>query len=222
MENMRKIHFLLLIIFIALFVGFTYLLTTYDIQAVGPSNSAVGLATINSAFHNMFPYNEGLYKLTKYLGYLQMVIAAFFVLLTFLELLRAKSIKKVDYDLKATLLAYVMTAAVYVAFEKFIINYRPVDLGEGLEASYPSSHTLIAVVVIGTTISLIRNRFTQGGGLNFVCIVLFAIGATSVIGRMFCGVHWFTDIVGAALVAMVIVLVFEVICDNARIKKSYY
>ena len=91
---------------------------------------------------------------------------------------------------------YAVFAALYVLFEKVIINYRPMIMegDEHVEASFPSTHTMLACVVFGSSILLIR-RFVKHDILRMVLQILCGIAIlTTVVGRLFCGVHWLTDI----------------------------
>ena len=38
-----------------------------------------------------------------------------------------------------------MMISVYILFEKVVINYRPILIDNELEASFPSSHTMLAI-----------------------------------------------------------------------------
>ena len=67
MKNKKNI--IIAVICTIVSVVYTFLVKNVDVKAIGPNNSEVGLASINDAFHNMFGYNDTLYKISKILGY---------------------------------------------------------------------------------------------------------------------------------------------------------
>ncbi len=185
----------------AVFLIFTVLVKTVDVAPVGPEGSSVGFSGINAAFHNLTGYSPFLYKLTTYAGYLAFAAAAGFAALLCMQFVRGKSLRAVDRDLYALLGLYVAVAVCYVVFEKVIINYRPVilDPAKGLAASYPSTHTLIAIGILvpamGQCQRRIKNPAMKKTAVVFAALLLCLI----VIGRLFSGVHWLTDIMGGCL-----------------------
>jgi undecaprenyl-diphosphatase len=124
---------------------YVYLVKTVDIMAIGPKGSKVGFGTVNKYFKDMFTYNKTIYKVTEILGLIALLIVAIYGLVGLVQLIKGKSLSKVDKRLFILAIFYVAVLATYVLFEKVVINYRPVILDEGLEASYPSSHTLMSL-----------------------------------------------------------------------------
>ena len=76
-----------------------------------------------------------------------------------------------------------------------------------LEASYPSSHTLMTICLCGSSVivnkKLFNNKITKF--MNMLSLVIIMI---TVIGRLLSGVHWFTDIVGGLLIASALLMCF--------------
>lgn len=195
---------------------------TVDRQPVGPRGSVVGFATINSFVFELFGAIDIMYKLTKALGYFSFLVAGGFALLGFVQLLRRKSLYKVDYRLLLLACFYVLMLVFYVFFEKFVVNYRPMilDEAEGLEASYPSSHTMMLLCIMGTARYLLprlfRNRaFVSNGRAICAASMILMVG-----GRLLSGVHWFTDIVGACLLSAALVRLYIacVCCVGRRLR----
>ena len=114
----------LLILFAALIVA----IKTVDVQNVGPNGSQIGLATLNLRVHQRTGLQMGWYDITDKLGKICILIAPCFALLGLYQLIRRRSLKRVDADLWALAGLYVALGAAYVLFEKVIINYRPVIL----------------------------------------------------------------------------------------------
>ena len=92
--------------------------------------------------------------------------------------------------------------AFYVAFEIITINYRPILIDGVLEASYPSSHTMLATCFMTTAI-IELNRLLKGKKTLLIVldVIFVAIAALIVIGRLLAGVHWLTDIIAGLLLS---------------------
>ena len=122
---------------------------------------------------------------------------------------QAKKYMYVDYDILILGGFYIVTIAVYLLFESVVINYRPVLIGGSLEASYPSSTTMLVMCVMPTAIMQLDNRIKNKLFRNIVAVAIITFIAFMVIGRLFCGVHWFTDIVGGALLSAGLVMMYH-------------
>ena len=112
-----------------------------DVQPIGPNGSRVGFAAINGAFHALTGVHWALYTLTDWLGLVPIGIAFGFAVLGLVQLIRRKSLLRVDRDILMLGGFYIVVLAAYVLFETVVINYRPVLIGGKLEASYPSEVT---------------------------------------------------------------------------------
>lgn len=213
MNRETKTNIIYTALLFAVFAVFTILVKTVDVQAIGPEGSKVGFASLNGFIRDALGVHEFWYKLTKLFGIVAILVAAFFGFIGLMQLIQGKSLKNVEMDIWALGITYVVTIAFYALFEKLIINYRPIikDAEEGLEASYPSSHTMLIIVVLGTAIIEIGNRIRDEKIARIIRTVLGIIIAVTVIGRLICGVHWFTDIIagmilGATLISLYITL----------------
>ena len=193
------------------FVIFSLCIRLFDVQAVGPEGSRIGFAGLNLAVHNFFGMNLFWYKLTQALGYAAILLAAAFALLGFIQLIKRKSLLKVDKKLLMLGLVYILLMLLYVLFEKIPFNYRPVilDPAEGLEASYPSTHTLLILTVFGTAIQLAGDYIKNKKLLLAAKILAFVIMALTIVGRLVCGVHWFTDIAGGVLLSLFLISLYK-------------
>lgn len=207
MSKRRKIFITTLILFV-IAVVYTLLVKYYDVVAIGPKATKVGFAGINGAVHNMLPYNETWYKITKYLGVVPFLICAFYGFIGIKELIKHKSLKKIDKRLIYLGIFYVVMLVVYVLADKIVINYRPILEDGVLESSFPSSHTLLAVCVCASSL-LIAKYYVKNQKLlrvfNYLTIVLM-LGL--VIGRLISGVHWLTDIVGGVIYSVFLVSLY--------------
>ena len=197
-------------VFAVLFLIWIALIKLVDVSAIGPEGTEVGLAGINKAIHEALGVNMTLYKITDILGYVALLVAGLFALFGLVQLIKRKSLAKVDGAIYALAGLYVVTIGLYVVFEKVIINYRPVVMPDevALEASFPSSHTMLACVIFGSAIVMIGKYIDN----DMLCKLLIALATVLlilvVVGRFVSGVHWFTDIVGGVLISGALVFTF--------------
>ena len=197
-------------VFAVLFLIWIAIIKLVDVSAIGPEGTEVGLAGINKAIHEALGVNMTLYKITDILGYVALLVAGLFALFGLVQLIKRKSLAKVDGAIYALAGLYVVTIGLYVIFEKVIINYRPVIMPDevALEASFPSSHTMLACVIFGSAIVMI-GKYIDNDMLCKLSIALATVLLIVVVaGRLVSGVHWFTDIVGGVLISGALVFTF--------------
>lgn len=204
----EKKNFIISGILIIIAIVYTILVKTVDVKPIGPENSSVGFATINGAVGSAIGFNDTLYELTDYLGYISLAIAAVYALVGFMQLIKRKSLLKVDKEILMLAGFYAVVIGLYILFEIFIINYRPVVFDEGLEASYPSSHTVLAVCICGSAVLLNKKIFNKVKGIKVVNIACIAILVLTVVGRLLSGVHWFSDILGGIIISAALLMTF--------------
>ena len=184
-----------------LFIIFTLLVKNVGVMPVGPQNSEVGFASINKAVSDSLPYNDFMYNLSEVLGYIAILSVAFFGLFGIMQLFIKKGFSKVDKDLYILCGLYAGVLACYILFEKIIINYRPVILEGELEASYPSSHTMMSVAFMLAAIQQFSMRLKKESTRRIVIISCAALGIGVILTRLLSGVHWLTDIIGAVILS---------------------
>lgn len=214
MKDNSRTKFILSGIAFALFCALILAVKFIDVRAIGPEGSSVGLSGINEAVHNLFGVNLAWYKITDYLGYAAIAVAGCFALLGVYQLVTRKSLAKVDPDIYALAGCYAAAVLVYVIFEHAIVNYRPIDLGSGLEASFPSSHTVLSLCIMSTAIEQLARRIKNKALSAALCIGFGVLGAVIVVGRLVSGVHWFTDILGGMLISLAILLAYLGACER--------
>ncbi len=208
MKNLKR-NLLFTSVLFLIFVVFTVLIKTIDVQKAGPLGSEIGFASINLAVFEKFGLSNNFYKLTKLLGFLSFAIIGFFAVLGVYQLIKRKSIKKVDYKIIALGCFYVLVFAFYFLFEIIVINYRPVLANGELEASYPSSHTILSLCVISSALIVLKDMLKDKKWLKITAYCVgIAIMAVMAVGRLLSGIHWFTDIIGAILLSCALVMLF--------------
>ncbi len=196
------------IVFLLLFGIIWWAVTFVDVQAIGPEGTRVGLATLNDAVQDVTGFQNIWYQATTIEGILALLTVACFGLLGLVQLVTRKSFAKVDLDLYFLAGCYVVMGALYVFFEKCIVNYRPMILDEGLEASFPSSHTMLVIVVFGTACFQIQKRISNEKLMRLLIFAMYLLMAIMVIGRLLSGVHWCTDVLAGLCLGYALVLFY--------------
>lgn len=191
------------------FIMFTVALKFVDVQPVGPMDSEVGFATVNVFVHNLFGQNKVYDRISDFLAVLSLFAACSFAIIGAYQLLQKKSILKVDSSIILLGVTYVFVILIYVLFEKLVINFRPVLEKGVLEASYPSSHTMMILIILGTARTALERIISNKIVLKGLRIVLAAMMILSVAFRILSGVHWFTDILGALFISAAVIQLYN-------------
>lgn len=193
---------------LAAFALWTVLVSVVDVRPIGPGGSSVGFATLNRFIYGLTGVNWFLYSITDWMGLVPIAMALGFAILGLVQLITRKSLWRVDHSILALGLLYIVVITAYVFFETVVINYRPVLINGYLEASYPSSTTLLVLCVMPTAAMQFKARIQNTMLRRCVVITMVAFIAFMVIGRLLSGVHWITDIIGGALLIAGLVTVY--------------
>jgi len=205
---MRRKNFVMALCLLAAFVLWTAAVCFVDVQPIGPQGSSVGFAGINRLVHDLTGVHFGLYNITDWLGLVPVFVCMGFGALGLAQWIRRKRICMVDFDILALGGFYVVTIAAYLFFERVVINYRPVLIGGYLEASYPSSTTVLVICVMVTAMMQLGNRVKSRALRNSIFCASAAFVVFMVMGRLLSGVHWFTDIIGGVLLSAGLVMMY--------------
>ena len=200
------------------FAVWTVLVKWVDVRAIGPRESFVGFATLNGFLHDLTGTNFVLYTITDWLGLVPIATVLGFAILGLVQWIKRKHLGKVDGGILVLGGFYIVVMAVYLFFETFVINYRPVLIEGILEASYPSSTTMLVLCVMPTAAMQFAARIQNGVFKRCVLSAIFAFVAFMVIGRLLSGVHWITDIMGGALLSAGLVMLYRTFA-NLQSKK---
>ena len=208
MEKKNKKRLALGVSLVVAFVLWTVLVRFVDVQAIGPDGSSVGLATLNRFVHELTGVNWILYTVTDWLGLVPIAVALGFAILGLVQLIKRKSLWKVDYSILVLGVFYIVVMAAYIFFEIVVINYRPTLIDGYLEASYPSSTTMLVMCVMPTAAMQLNVRIKNTVFRRCAVIIIVVFTAFMVIGRLISGVHWISDIIGGALLSAGLVIIY--------------
>jgi len=199
---------------LAAFALWTVALCFVNVQAIGPLDSEVGFASMNRYIHGLTGVHMALYVLTDWLGLVPVAFAMGFAMLGLLQWIRRKSLWKVDGSLLVLGGFYLLVMVVYVLFEVLVINYRPVLIGGRLEASYPSSTTVLVLCVMPTAIMQLNQRIKKPVLRHWAVGLIRVYTVFMVFGRLVSGVHWFSDILGGMLLSGSLGMLYRAVSEK--------
>lgn len=187
-------------------VVFTVLVKKVGVEAVGPLGSEVGFASLNKTVFDLIGERKIFDILSEILAIGAVLTAAAFALKGAVQLFRKKSLFKVDFRLLCLGAVFLGVIILYFVFEKMIINYRPVTPDGVLEASYPSSHTMVTIAIFGC--ASVYAQSCRGYDPKLV-LVLRAFCVLAPVLRLLSGQHWLTDIIGGCLFSAAFIALYR-------------
>ena len=189
------------ILLLAGFVIWTILIMNVNVKPIGPEGTSVGFAALNGWFHQLTGTHMTIYTVTDWMGLVPVVVCMMFGFVGLFQWVRRRNLLKVDFDILSLGVYYIVVIFGYLFFEMIPMNYRPILIEGRLEASYPSSTTLLVLSVMPTLIFQAKQRVKNATWQKVIVRFASAFSTFMVVGRMVSGVHWLTDIVGAALLS---------------------
>ena len=216
--NKKRRNILISTILILLAIVFTILVKVVDVKTIGVNESKIGFATLNQFVFKTVGVNMTWYNITDWLGIIPILMAMIYAFIGVIQLIKRKSLFKVDKELIILGLFYIIVIFIYIFFEKIIVNYRPILMNGFLEASYPSSHTLITICLCGSFI-IINNKLFNNRTTKITNILSTIIIVVTVVGRLISGVHWFTDIIGGILISIALLMTLYTLIYSLKSKE---
>ncbi|MBQ9252906.1 MAG: phosphatase PAP2 family protein [Clostridia bacterium] len=208
MKSNGKIIMAMGIALLTVFILWTILILTIDVQPAGVNGTNIGFAAVNTWFHHLTGVHLWIYTVTDWLGLVPIAVCMCFGVLGLTQLIRRKSLLKVDRDILLLGSYYILVILGYLIFEMIPINYRPILIDGAQEASYPSSTTLLVLSVMPTLVFQVNRRVKSTTWKRITLILTALFTAFMVTGRLVAGVHWLTDIIGAILLSTGLYLLY--------------
>ena len=205
------IGFLLTVVLIAL-------VRLVDVAPIGAQGTRIGLSHLNQFIFDLFGVNMLWYHITDWLGIAAILTAFVFAVTGLVQLIKRRSLLKVDRKILSLGGLYIVVIGLYILFENVIINYRPIIMPDNThpEASFPSSHTMLVCVIMGSAVMLI-NKYIKNKTLNKTLrAICFAIIGITIIGRLIAGVHWFTDILGGIMISVTLLSLYKEVISHEK------
>ena len=213
MKKQKKHLFYTALILLTAFLLWTAAIQLVDVRAIGPNGSSIGFSALNQWFHHLTGVHMLLYVITDWLALVPFGTGLGLAGLGLAQWINRKSLLKVDRSILILGGFYVVVLVAYLFFESCVVNYRPVLIEGILEASYPSSTTMLVLTVMPTAIMQLAPRI-KNPVLRWAissCITAFTV--FMVVGRLISGVHWLTDIVGGVLLSTGLVTLYAFLAE---------
>ena len=204
------------------FLIWTCLIQCVDARPVGQNGTMVGFSTLNIWFHEWTGVHMTLYHITDWLGLVPVAICIGFGVAGLVQWIKRKRLCKVDMDIILLGVYYVIVIFGYLIFEMIPINYRPILIEGVMEASYPSSTTLLVLSVMPTLVFQVKRRVKNVVIVKVTTAFAWVFSLFMIIGRMVSGVHWLTDIVGSVLFSVGVFTIYkEIVLKTWRFKWNF-
>ena len=201
------------LVLLAGFIVWTILIRHIDVQRAGPGGTEIGFASFNVWFHRMTGVHMSIYTITDWLGLVPIFICMGFGLLGLVQWIKRRSLLRVDPDILLLGVYYFVVIFAYLLFEMVPINYRPILIEGNLEASYPSSTTLLVLSVMPTLKFQADRRAVSSVLRTATTIFVIVFSSFMVVGRLISGVHWATDIIGSVLLSSGLFMFYRFMAD---------
>ena len=209
------------LVLLAAFVLWTIMIQYVDVQPAGPDGTEIGFGTVNVWFHQITGVHMAIYTLTDWLGLVPVFICLCFGIMGMIQSVKCRSLRNVESDIILLGVYYVLVIFCYLVFEMVPINYRPILINGVLEASYPSSTTLLVLCVMPTLKFQVDRRAGNPLFRKVTTVFVIVFSAFMVTGRLIAGVHWLSDIIGAVLLSFGLYHIYRyaaALADRKRVK----
>lgn len=210
---MKKKNIIISVILTIVSIVYTLLVKNVDIKAIGPNNTSVGFGNINGLFKDLIGSHMAIYKISELLGLILLLLVAIYGCIGLYQLIKRKSLFKVDKEIIKLGCFYALMLVVYIVFEKVFINYRPVLMDGELEFSYPSSHTMLALCV-GLSSLIVSKRYFNKKYIKTINLITVILMCLVLLTRIISGVHWFSDILGGVIISFTLLSYFQLAYFN--------
>ena len=220
---MKKLAYLLVpSLFLAVFIIWTVLVKVIDVQYMGETGF-LGFYSLNTQINDFVQaQNTGLFKtLTDVLMFAAISTLVPFAVVGLVQLIKRKSLNKVDPVIYIILAGYVAMVVIYFVFEIMKINYSPLSTAEDLKASYPSSHVMIYSVMMGAAVLGLLHYAKMNDDLKLLINIFYMFSTIGMAAlRLLSGQHYFTDIIGALLISYTILFAVNSLYRYSKNEKS--
>lgn len=163
----------------------------------------IGLSSINLVIFNSVGTNKTMDIISTVILGLAIAMAVGFAVLGLIQAIKRKKLESIDTSIKALALIYVITGWIYLIFDYvLVVNYRPTTEAISTSPSFPSTHTMVILMVFLTGITVLEGIIKNKKAIYGYEIGCGVLGVVAIVTRILSGKHWFTDILGGILFAL--------------------
>lgn len=209
--NKNKKNIIISCILFLVSIFYTLGVKFIDVKNVGVEGTEIGFSSINKFIFDLIGTNDIWYYITEVLGVFAIFVAVVYAFIGLVQLIKRKDLLKIDKEIICLGIFYCIVLIIYVLFEKVVINYRPILVDGVLEASYPSSHTMMSLCICCSAVIVNKFLFKKTNNIKIINILLLVCSFIIVVGRLLSGVHWFTDILGGVVISSFLLMSFYTI-----------
>ena len=173
-------------------------LLNVDKGVIAESLDSVGLSSLNDIVE--YKYNETLDKMSDIIFYFSFVVLLSLVVVGIYELIKNKSLFKIDKYIIVFGVFVVLSIILWIFFDKVIeINIRPTH---EMESSFPSTHVFVSTFFILGGLYYLSSKLKN----NIIKYVLLATSILLIIVvsilRIKSGMHYITDVCGGIFLGL--------------------
>ena len=219
MKKKFIISFSITAVLLVAFIVFTIIVATVDRSPIGPNDTVVGLSSLNGKVFNSLGTSKVWSRMTDALAIFAICVAGVFAVYGLVEWIKVKKLKNLDYKIWLLGLFYILVAIVYVIFQLIVINYRPTMFDEIPEVSYPSTHTMVVISIMGTAMVILPHIIKNKPIVFSLDILAMLVMYFMAFGRLMAGVHWLTDILGGIILGSFMIMLYLSMVQFIEYKK---
>lgn len=183
--------------FLFLFILLIILLC-FDKAVIAENGYEVGLSHINNLVN--YSYKENVDLMSDLIFYVTFIVVIYAFSIGLYQLIKKKSLYKVDKSIIIFGIALVIAIIVWLLFDKVIeLNIRPTHKIEG---SFPSTHVMLATFFALSCHGFLclrdQDKLIKYSSLVLAIIIIVIVTITRVIA----GVHYITDVCGGLFIGL--------------------
>ena len=212
----KQVFFWLSVAFFASFVLWTILVKTVDVETIY-NGTNLGFYHLNYKFGDLvteFGKYEFMRTVSDILLYVSFGYVGILVVIAVIQLIKYKSLKKINPIFYFLAGAYVLVVILYGFFELVHVNYSPDSVAGSLKASYPSTHVFVGGCFFLLSSYVLLKFLWVKDNLFKTLIHLSTVVLTClmVLTRLLAVKHWLTDIIGGVILMLSVYFLFIGLC----------
>jgi len=197
MKKYFNLYFVLGLSFLFIFI-LTIILLNFDKAVIATNGYEVGMSHVNNLVK--YEYKSWADKISDVLFYLTFIVPLLAVALGIYQLVKEKSLKKVDLVIIIFGVFLILAIIVWLLFDHAIkINIRPTH---EIKGSFPSTHVFLTTFFVLTCHGYLCYKYDNKLIKYLSLIIAIVIIIIMTIFRVIAGVHYITDVFGGVVIGI--------------------